>query len=329
MNDSLIQHDRTSLLAQVAEMYYIDGMDQTAIAEIVGVTRSMVSRMLTDARNRGIVEIRIHHPLHAEHNLEQQLKQLTGIRDVFVVSVRSHDDHSRLLAELGHAAASVFQRFVEPGKSIGIAWGTTVSAVINALEVNTSLPVKVIQLIGALGARNQEYDGHALVLRLANKLGGEGYFINAPYLCQTPEIARAFMDAPGIRETIDLGKQVDVALLGIGTTELQFSSYFLAGYVDEQEIARLQSEGAVGDIAGNHFDLDGNIIKDGFTSRQITISSDALMQIPTRISVAGGPGKTNAVIGALRSGLVNVLVTDSITARNILASIQGINPLEV
>jgi dihydroxyacetone kinase-like protein len=85
----------------------------------------------------------------------------------------------------------------------------------------------------------------------------------------------------------------------------------------------------VGDIAGNHFDLDGNIIKDGFTSRQITISSDALMQIPTRISVAGGPGKTNAVIGALRSGLVNVLVTDSITARNILASIQGINPLEV
>lgn len=329
MNDSLIQHDRTSLLAQVAEMYYIDGMDQTAIAEIIGVTRSMVSRMLTDARNRGIVEIRIHHPLHAEHNLEQRLKQITGIRDVFVVSVRSHDDHNRLLAELGNAGAAIFQRFIEPGSSIGIAWGTTVSAAIDALDVQSRLPVKVVQLIGALGARNQEYDGHALVLRLADKLGGEGYFINAPYLCQTPEIAGAFMDAPGIRETIELGRQVHVALLGIGTTELEYSSYFLAGYVNEQEIARLQAAGAVGDIAGNHFDVEGNIIKDGFTTRQITIASDALKQIPTRICVAGGPGKTNAIIGALRSGLVNVLVTDSITARNILAGIQEKNPLEV
>ena len=329
MNDSLIQLDRTSLLAHVAEMYYIDGMGQTAIAEVIGVTRSMVSRMLTDARNRGIVEIRIHHPLHAEHTLEDQLKQLTGIQEVFVVSVRSYDDHNRLLAELGHAGASIFQRFVEPGKSIGIAWGTTVSAAIDALDISIRVPVKIVQLIGALGARNQEYDGHALVLRLADKLGGEGYFINAPYLCQTPEIAHAFMDTPGIRETIELGRRVDVALLGIGTTELQYSSYFLAGYVEAQEIDRLQAAGAVGDIAGNHFDLDGNILQDGFTQRQITIASGDLKKVPTRICVAGGPGKTKAIIGALRSGLVNVLVTDSITARNILSGMKENNPLEV
>ncbi len=200
-----------------------------------------------------------------------------------------------------------------------MAWGTTVSATVDSMDNNQNIPLKIIQLLGALGARNHEYDGHALVQRLADKLGGECYFLNAPYLCQTPEIAQALMDTPGIRETIELGGQVDIALLGIGTTELQFSSYYLAGYVESNEIIRLSNAGVVGDIAGNHFTITGEMHVDEFTRRQVTIQDKVLRNIPTRLCVAGGPGKVQSIIGALRSGLVNVLVTDSITARNILA----------
>jgi DNA-binding transcriptional regulator LsrR (DeoR family) len=317
--------DRASLLANVAEMYYIEGKDQSVIADEIGVSRSMISRMLTDARNRGIVEVRIHRPIQTERTLGEQLKNLFNLQSVLVISLRTYDDHKRLLADLGRAGASMLLPLLEPKKIVGLAWGTSISATVDAIEISNSIPVKVVQLIGAFGARTQEYDGHALVQRFAEKVGGEAYFINAPYLCQTPEIAKAFIDTPGIRETIELGKQVDIALLGIGTTELQYSSYYLSGYVQVEELQRLHDAGAVGDIAGNHFDINGVFVKDDFLQRQITIQSEDLLRIPNRICVAGGPGKVNAIIGALHTDVVNMLVTDSITAADILTTINQTN----
>ncbi|MEN6434740.1 MAG: sugar-binding domain-containing protein [Anaerolineaceae bacterium] len=318
--------DRVNLLANVAEMYYIEGKDQSVIADEVGVSRSMVSRMLTDARNRGIVEIRIHRPIQSEKIIGEQLKSLFDLQSVLVTSIRTQTDHQRMLADLGRAGASLLLPMLTPGKTVGLAWGTSISATVDALEISYAIPIKVVQLIGAFGARTQEYDGHALVQRFAEKVGGEAYFINAPYLCQTPDIARAFMDSPGIQETIELGKQVDIALLGIGTTEVQYSSYYLSGYVQVEELQRLHDAGAVGDIAGNHFNINGEFFKDDFFKRQITIQSEDLLRIPKRLCVAGGPGKVNAIIGALRTGVVNMLVTDSITASNILSTVNQTNP---
>jgi DNA-binding transcriptional regulator LsrR (DeoR family) len=298
-------------------MYYINGKDQSAIAKEIGVTRSMVSRMLTEARGRGIVEIRIIRALNSEYELEEELQHRFGIDKMFVVSVRSVDA-DRLLVDLGRAGAFVLNRYLEPGMVIGLAWGTTISVTVDAIEPRQAIPCRVVQLVGALGARNDEYDGHALVQRLAEKLGGESYFLNAPYLCKSPEIARAIMETQGIREVVEMGKQVHTALLGIGTTEIRYSSYYLAGYVEVEQIDRLRNAGVVGDIAGNHFDINGNFFQDDFSSRLVTIRLEDLLKIPVRIGVAGGPGKVKPIIGALRSKLVNVLVTDSNTARSIL-----------
>lgn len=316
--------DRISLLAHVAERYYIDGSDQSVIAKEIGLTRSMISRMLTEARNRGIVEIRINHPIWNEHALEDQIKSRFNIPSVFVISVRKNIDSRGLTAQLGRAGASVLSQFLQEGKSIGLAWGSTVSAVVDALNITNPIPMKVVQLIGALGAQYHEYDGHAVVQRLADKLGGESYFINAPYLCQTSSIAKAFMESPGIAETIAMGRQVDMALLGIGTTDLRYSSFYLAGYATEEDILHYRESGAVGDIAGIHFDINGETLKDEILKRQITIHYEDLLDVPTRICVAGGPGKIRAIYGALQSGLVNVLVTDSTSARSLLESYRSI-----
>jgi DNA-binding transcriptional regulator LsrR (DeoR family) len=178
--------------------------------------------------------------------------------------------------------------------------------------------IKVIQLVGAQGARNVEYDGHAIVKRLAEKIGGEGYYINAPYLCQTPEIAQSMRETRGIKETIDMGKETQVALLGVGTTEIEFSSYYLSGLLTEEEIETIRKNGVVGDIASNYFNMDGTPYYDDFLNRMITIRLEDLNRIPVRIGIAGGSAKVTAIIGALNSRLVNHLVTDSNTARSIL-----------
>lgn len=309
--------DRASLLADVAEMYYLEQKNQAEIAKAVGVTRSMISRMLTEARENGIVDIRIQRPLQSDLEQEDALKEKFGLKDVFVVVTR-HRHGERLTRMLGSAGAHMLARYLAPQKILGLAWGTSISATVDAFEATESIPVKVVQLVGAMGARNMEYDGHDLVSRFADKLGGEAYYLNAPYLCQSADIAKSLLETKSVRETISVGKKTDIALLGVGTTQPEYSSFNLAGYVTRRELDDLRKAGGVGDVCGLHFDLHGQPACDDFCERLVSIRRADLLNIPVRLGVAGGEGKAEAILGALRSKYVNVLVTDSITARKVL-----------
>jgi len=310
-------HDRASLLADVAEMYYLEEKNQAAIAKTIGVTRSMVSRMLTEARESGIVEIRIQRPLQLDSDLESELKERFELKDVFVV-VTSHRSGERLTRALGNAGAQMLARYLAPQRILGLAWGTSISATVDAFETKEPMPVKVVQLVGAMGARNMEYDGHDLVARITEKLGGEAYYLNAPYLCQNAQMAKSLLQTKSVRETISVGKKTDIALLGIGTTSPDYSSFYLAGYVTRRELDDLRKAGAIGDVCGLHFDLHGQPACDDFCERLVSIRRWDLLSIPVRLGVAGGEGKADAILGALRSKYVNVLVIDSVTARKVL-----------
>jgi DNA-binding transcriptional regulator LsrR (DeoR family) len=309
--------DRPSLLADVAEMYYLEQKNQAEIAKAVGVTRSMISRMLTEARESGIVEIRIQRPLQSDPELENALKDQFALKDVFVV-ITSHRNGERLTRTLGSAGARMLTRYLAPQRILGLAWGTSISATVDAFEVTEPMPVKVVQLVGAMGARNMEYDGHDLVARITEKLGGEAYYLNAPYLCQNAEMAKSLLKTKSIRETISVGKKTDVALLGIGTTSPEHSSFYLAGYVTRRELDELRKAGAIGDVCGLHFDINGQPACDDFCERLVSIRRPDILSIPVRLGVAGGEGKADAILGALRSRYVNVLVIDNISARKVL-----------
>ena len=312
-----LSQKRASLLADVAEMYYLEGRGQSYIALEVGVTRSMVSRMLSEARRQGIVEIKINRPIHSNHELEDAIKSKFGIDSVFVYSMEDSKP-GKMLPNLGRAAAEVLKNHLRQDLVIGVAWGTAVSATVDAVQAMKEPSIKIIQLVGAQGARIDDYDGHSIVKRLAEKLGGQGYFINAPYLCQTPEIAHSLRETRGIKETIDMAGEVQVALLGIGTTEPEYSSLVLSGLLTEDEVVKMRKNGVVGDIASNYFTIEGAHYKDAFLERMIAISLKDLQRIPVRLGVAGGAAKVHAIIGALNSKLINYLVTDSITARSLL-----------
>src|SRR5690606_18581650 len=106
---------------------------------------------------------------------------------------------------------------------------------------------------------------------------------NAPYLCQTPEIARSLRETRGIKETIDMAGEVQVALLGIGTTEPEYSSLVLSGLLTEDEVVKMRKNGVVGDIASNYFTIEGTPYKDAFLERMIAISLEDLQRIPVRL----------------------------------------------
>jgi DNA-binding transcriptional regulator LsrR (DeoR family) len=317
MGEQNLSNERASLLADVAEMYYLEEKDQTEIARKVGVTRSMISRMLKEAREKGIVEIRVHRSLQTEFSLESALIRQFQLEGALVISPpKTAGPH--YLEYLGSAGAVALKRYLKPGITLGTSWGTSVSAVVDSLQVEGPIAVKIVQLVGALGARNTEYDGHALVARLVEKLNGEAHYLNAPFLCPNPKTASTLLKTKGIQETIELGRKSDMALLGIGSTNPKFSSYYLAGYVPLAELKKLHQDGAVGDVCGLHFDKDGKAICSTFCKRLVTISKEDLAEIPLRIGVAGGLGKVTSILGALRAGYINFLVTDSDTAKAVL-----------
>jgi DNA-binding transcriptional regulator LsrR (DeoR family) len=126
------------------------------------------------------------------------------------------------------------------------------------------------------------------------------------------------METPALRETVELGRQARVALLGIGSTEKDFSSFLRSGYIPKEEFDRLHKNGAVGNVAGIHFNVDGEIVCHDFSQHLVVINEKDLIKIPIRIGVAGGIGKVVPILGALRGGYVNVLVTDAATAAKVL-----------
>jgi deoxyribonucleoside regulator len=317
MTERINAQEHEALLADVAQMYYLERKGQAEIAHVIGVTRSMVSRLLTEARDAGIVEIRIRRSPWLDAELRMALIERFNLKEAHVVRV-PQTPGSRLLDYLGVAGAQLLKPLLTPGIVFGVAWGTSVSAVVNELVVEQPMPSKIVQLVGALGAHNPDYDGHAMVLRLAEKLGGESFFLDAPFLCPNPETASSILEAPSIKETINWGRKVQIALVGVGSTKSKYSSYYLAGYASKKDLDQLSKAGAVGDVCGLPFNIEGQDVGADFCERLVTIRRKDLLAIPVRIGVAGGDGKIGVILGALRGGYVNMLVTDTVTARKVL-----------
>ncbi len=312
-------HDREELLADVAEMYYEEQLTQAEISRQIGMTRSAVSRLLAEARQKNIVEIIIHRPLHFESELEQALIERFELQNASVLRWEQRtENYDRLRRRLGRVAAQVLRRLLRPNMVLGVAWGTTVSSTIEALEVPDTIPMDVVQLVGVLGSSSHAFNAQALVAMLANKTGGKGTYLYSPFIVENADTARSILSIPNVREAINLGRECDAALLGIGSTNADYCSLYHGGHISRGVLKNLIESGAVGDVTARHFDEFGNETDIDFHDRLIGIARNDLMAIPTRLGVAGDVAKAPAILGALRGGYVNMLVTDSSTARAVL-----------
>lgn len=321
MENIKLSGKREDLLAFAGELYYLEGLNQTEVARIVGVTRSMVSRMLAEARSKGLVEINVHRPVSRDGEMENVLMEKFNLTGAHVLLQLSHHD-PRFMNRLGALAANSLSEVLEPGLLLGVVWGTSVSATIDALqciEEMRDFGVNIVQLVGALGSRTRAYNGYEMVRRASKFLGGEGYFMNAPFFLNSLETVRALMENKSISETLRMARQCDVALLGVGSPHPDFASFYLAGDMSKAELDELIETGAVGGICGLHFDVNGEIVAKDFSKRSVTIGVDDLAKIPVRLGVSGGTAKVKPILGALRGGYLTHLVTDTITARQVIA----------
>jgi DNA-binding transcriptional regulator LsrR (DeoR family) len=311
--------EREELLATVAGLYYKLNQSQAEIAARLGVSTSKVSRMLKESRDRGIVEIRIHMPVPRDIGMEQELMQAFGLRDALVLQTNSESSDESLLAAVGQLAAGYLQRTLPSlpaGSSVGTAWGTSIYAAVMALPDMSARLLDAVQLMGGVGSFT--VDSPDITRLLASKLGGRHYDLHAPVLVEQAATRAVLLSEPAVREGLMRARTVKLAIAGIGAVQERSSAFLRAGLLTRGDLARVRDHGAVGEMIGRFFRIDGSTDGIELNERVIGIELGDLRRMPHSLAVAQGSAKVEAIYGALRGRLVTVLATDDVTARGVL-----------
>jgi deoxyribonucleoside regulator len=309
--------EELQLLLQVARLYYEDDLTQKEIAQELGVSRPTVSRLLAQARQEGIVQISVADPFAESEEPGLELARAYGLRQAIVISSEGVTEE-RLIRRLGVAAARYLRTSLREGELVGMGWGRTLHAVAEALEAERPLGIQVLPLIGGMGQVSSSLQVNELARRLAEAFDGTWSPLYAPAfvgdevthqsLCQVPDVAAIIQNWP----------LLETALVGIGHFAMHRKQSMLFGdYMQESLVQELAQRGAVGDLCGRFFDAQGQqcLVEPGV----ISISLGQLRALDHVVAVAGGEEKAAAILGALRGGYLDVLVTDTSAARALLA----------
>ena len=308
--------DDEILLADVARMYYEQNMTQEDIAKRIGVSRSGVSRLLTRSRELGLVMIQIRHPLQVSASLKQEFLHRFKLRDAQVLMNRQPGETS--LSKLGMLAARYVDELLEDGMTVGISWGTAMLQVVHALPVNRRLRLDIVQLMGSISATSPDVDGPEIARCFAIAYGANCYYLHAPLLVQNASVREALFQERNVRKTFESMARMDIALVGIGAVRASSSGLFRAGYLNERELASIREQGAVGDVCGRYFDNLGDSSHLELHDRIIGVQADVIRRVPYSIGVASGINKAEALLGAIRAGLISVVITDEECAKAVL-----------
>ena len=311
------------LLAQIAGYYYEQSLNQGEIAERTGYSRSMVSRLLAEAREKGIVEVNINYPLKRCLDIEEALQQVLNLRIVRVLS-RGTLGYDQMLRKLGSMAARLIEELVGTGaKKIGISWGTALAETASALRKSNYADTRIYQIIGASGSLDPEIDGPNLARTLAEALGGQYFTIPAPLIVESPLTRDALLHDPIVARVMQESLNLDLALVGIGSMDPSSSAWVRSGYLNSEQLVSLAKQGGVGDVCGIIFDRNGTILKDiPIQERIVGISAEDLMRIPLKLGISAGEMKIQPILGACRANLVNCLVTDEVAALSVLEAFR-------
>lgn len=333
----------TRLLVKVAQLYHLQGLNQDQIGRQLGVSRSKVSRMLKEARERGLVEVSIHYPARFALDLERRLEADLGLREAVVVNAGGVAG-GRSLGSVAGAASDYLLRVLQPGDVLGVSGGETVALVAQVMPAGGVENVSVVQL-GTAAAYLGEGAAHSsaeVALQLSQKLGSVGrlVLIPVPSLLDTETIRDALLRDTGVRRAMALLAGCTVALVGIGALEDTSRSPGAAVPPDgaaspdgrggpgprrrllpvtDEEMAELRTVGAVGEICTRFFDVDGRPCVTSLDRRMVALDLDQLRAVPLVVGVAHGRQKAAAILGAVRGGYLKSLVTDDVTATAVLA----------
>ncbi len=309
--------DRLIEMFRAADLYYRHGETMDAVARKLGTSRSTVSRLLQGAREAGLVRITLVEPTVASA-AGRTLADAFGI-DVVVVPVpEAVADVERLRRVAGQAARILGDLTAgRPGQVIGFAWGTTVAALVRQLDPVPTADATVVQMNGAANALTSGIPYAGMILTDAGRALGERVVqFPVPAFFDRQATREAMWQERSIRRVLDLRRQLDCAVFGVGAIGARVGSHvYTAGYLDRDDLARLHADGVVGDVSTVMLRADGSWRDIPLNARASGMTPEELAGVPHRLCVVASPSKAAALLGALQAGVATRLVVDETTAR--------------
>ncbi|MFC0672439.1 sugar-binding transcriptional regulator [Brachybacterium hainanense] len=312
----------TALIVRAARLYYEQGRSQTEVAQELNLSRSNVSRILTQARDRGIVEITIHDPEgppRRDSALEAALRAAFSVREAHVVSAPRMPGIEAVARE---SAALITDRAPQM-RSIGLSWGQTVQSIVAHLEsLHLRPPPRVLPLVGGHSAMDQLDSGESVLRVLASRLGARPETLYAPAVLESATTVRSLRSESSIGAILEAAAQVELAIVGIGSTGFYSSPHIVQQMnLDEDEASAFAAQEPVGDVCARFVDAAGRPLGSPSSERVLAVTFEELLGIPEVLGVAAGIEKAPGVTGVLRSGVVDTVVLDAELAREVLARV--------
>jgi DNA-binding transcriptional regulator LsrR (DeoR family) len=318
----MLSKDHERLLVKVSRFYYEQELTQSEISKRLRISRQKVQRLLKQAKDQGIVQVTIRPVIGAFPDLERKLENRFGLQEAVVIETTNFEDQFVVAREVGVGAADYMRRVIKPQDSIVVSWGGSLLGMVNALSGNVQRSdldgIKVIQGLGGLGDPNKEVHAADLTRRLAQVFGGEAVLLPTPAVAGSREARDTYIEDPFVSQILKQAQSADMAVMGIGAPRLDSILMREGKIVTVQDLENLQQNGAVGDINLRFFDVNGEKVLSNFDQRVIGLTIDEIQRIERLVGVAGGAAKLSAIQGALAGNLLDVLVTDHITAKRVL-----------
>lgn len=310
--------DELRLISRVARMYYENGQMQSEIARQMGLSQATVSRLLARAKEEGIVRVSIDVPQGVYTAIEDVLILKFGLQDAIVVDCLDEDE-KMIQRELGAAAAYYLASIVRPHDVIGLSsWSATLLALVDSMyPLPRKSGVKVVQILGGIGNPVAETHATRLTARMAQLIGGDAVYFPLPGVVSSDAARQVLMQEEYAQEALGLFPKVTIALVGIGAVTPSPLLAQSGNIFTLTELDILKQQHAVGDILLRFYEAKGRLVHTGLENRVISMRLEELKRVRRAIGIAGGQRKFQGILGALRGGWVNTLITDRFTAERL------------
>ncbi len=320
--------ERYDLKIKIAHLHYMEDKTQAEISKMLNISRPTVAKILEEAKQEKIVRIQIEEPRLANIFLKDEitLRHLLGVEDVKIVNVPS-DNPDILCDRIGSATANYLLNILKSGNRIGLDGGKTLRYFTEKLKVTNKIrDLKVYPLLGGLGTSEED------VILSPNKLS-ETFAANfpksivrylyAPIIASDILTARAFLDSNSIRSLFEEINSLDIAIVDIDddpehSAMIERSIESDIESFSQADLEELKAQGAVGSICAHFFNAEGKLCNTSVERRVISVEAATLKKVPVVIAATGGRYKVDAIIGAAKGRLFDILVTDEYTARDLL-----------
>lgn len=293
-------------------MYYEEGATQSAIADKIGVSRSLISKFLTKARESGIVEIIIHDDqLYPFRQLERKVERLYNLREVVCIESAGQETSKKLLGEAG---SDYLLRVMKDGQIIGFSSGTTLYEVAKAIHSPPVFrSVTIVPLVGGVGNERVDIHANSIAAKIGAALNAQYELLHIPVMVDTKEAGEVLIRQPSIQRVVKLAEKANIAVVGIGGSPEH--STMVKSYLGTEHQRIMEDREIVGDICYNFIDQFGKPVPNSWNERVLSLELEKLKKIPLVIGIASGMEKVAAIKAALDGRLIHVLITDDVTAK--------------